>query len=89
MANAIKASSIVVGSTSAVIPRLIDDGYSKMRIKNMGDVDVYIGEEDIVTASGYPIFAQTAEEFEFDTELDVYIVCAAGEAPTVKILETR
>ena len=84
-----KTQTLAVGSTMVTIPRQLPDGYSKLKISNYGNYDVYIGDTDLVAASGFPIFAQTSEDFELGIGDSLYVVGNVGEPGTLRIMESR
>lgn len=89
MAINAKVQTLAVSTTAVLVPRQLPNGYSKLKICNYGSEDAFVGEDDLVSASGYPIFAQTTEDFDLGVEKDIYVICAVGTATSLRIMELR
>lgn len=65
-------------------------GRKTLRIKNMNDHDVHVGlDESVTTGDGYPIFAQSYEDFNFGPEIEPYIMQSAAGSGDIRILEAE
>jgi hypothetical protein len=64
------------------------DGRHAMVITNMGADIVYIGDSDVTTSNGFPLFPQDTLRIEFDPTSSVGVfACTSGTNVQVRVVE--
>lgn len=69
--------SVTVTTTASEITK-IDSNRNYLRLNNFSDEDVFIGGSSVVTGDGYPLYAQTWQEFNIDKNTDLYVITSTG-----------
>ena len=67
----------------------VSTGKRTIKILNFGSKDCYMGDSNVTSANGLPLYAN-GESILFENVKDnftVYFICATGDSTTLRILE--